>query len=65
MNRSFSSDTSRVSIKIKLPGGKKTVFQVRQGENKLAAINDFVKNSSVKGQAQTKLRTELKKLLIS
>ncbi|OMJ88054.1 hypothetical protein SteCoe_10128 [Stentor coeruleus] len=65
MNKSFSSDTSRVSIKINLPGGKKTVFQVKQGENKLAAINDFVKSSLVKGEAKTKLRTELKKLLIS
>ncbi|OMJ69659.1 hypothetical protein SteCoe_32555 [Stentor coeruleus] len=64
-NRSFSSDISRISVKVCLPGGKRTVFQLSQGQNKTAAINDFVKKNSVKGEAQTKLRTELKKLLIS
>jgi hypothetical protein len=64
MNSSFSALTDKVMVKINLPNGKRTVFQLGPGENRNAAIKKFVEKHSIKGEAELQLRNQLKKAFI-
>ena len=63
LDKSYVSETESLSIKISLPNGKQTFFKLSPGENKFLAINKFIEKHDLKGEAETKLRNYLKRII--
>lgn len=62
VNKSFTSECDEVSVRVDMPGGKKTWLRFNSGDNKKKVVNSFLRTQTFNCENSSKIKTQIKKI---